>query len=136
MKQKFELRLLNLQWLEGMPAEEELCAHGQVRVRLGDRVLSGEQDTWTVSAAALFLLRTLPTDHTAEHPVDDQLVPCCGFTMWPDETSEDVVVLGCPNGVDWWVEHQPPQVQLTTPEGEAVLLPFEVYRIQVLEFAD
>ena len=136
MEQPFELRLLSLQWLEGMPEEEDWCAHGQVAVRLGHRVLSGETDTWTVSAAALFLLRTLAADHTAEHPVGDQLLPCCGFTMWPETTSDSVLVLGCPNGVDWWVEHRGQQVQLTASGGETVLLSFDAYRAQVLAFAD
>ena len=136
MEQPFKLRLLSLQWLEGMPEEEDWCAHGQVAVRLGHRVLSGETDTWTVSAAALFLLRTLAADHTAEHPVGDQLLPCCGFTMWPDVTSDNVLIVGCPNGVDWRVEHVRGQVHLTPPGGDAVRLPFAAYRAQVLAFAD
>ena len=132
----FTLRLLRLQWLAGTPPETDLCAHGQVAVRLGNGVLSDETDTWTVSAAALFLLRTLTTDHTAARPVWDQLLPCCGFTMWPDATSGDVLVLGCPRGVDWWVEHHGPHVQLTAPGGEPVLVPFGEYLAQVLAFAD
>ncbi|GAA4365206.1 hypothetical protein GCM10023185_35330 [Hymenobacter saemangeumensis] len=136
MEQKFELRLLSLQWLETLPAEEDLCAHGQVAARLGGCVLSDEQNSWTVSAAALFLLRTLTADHTPEHPVGEQLLPCCGHTMWPNETSEDVLVLGCPNGADWWVQHHQKQVQLTAPGGKSVLIPFDAYRTQVLDFVD
>jgi hypothetical protein len=136
MEPPFELRLLSLQWLEGMPAEEDLCAHGWVAVRLGDRVVSDAANTWTVSAAALFLLRTLTADHTAARPVGDQLLPCCGFTMWPDATSENTLVVGCPNGADWWVEHRGPQVRLTAPGGGTVPLPFDAYRAHVLAFVD
>ena len=89
-----------------------------------------------MSAAALFLLRTLAGNHTAGHLVGDQLLPCCGFTMWPEATSDSVLVLGCPNGVDWWVEHRGQQVQLTASGGETVLLSFDAYRAQVLAFAD
>lgn len=136
MEQPFELRLLGLHWLDTLPAEEDRCAHGPVLARLGERVLSDDTTNWTVSAAALFLLRTLTSDHTAEHPVGDQLLPCCGFTMWPDATSDNVLILGCPSGVDWWVEHRDQQVQLTVPGGDAVRLPFAAYRAQVLAFAD
>ena len=136
MEQPFELRLLRLHWLDTLPAEEDLCAHGYVAVRLGKRVLCDETDEWTVSAAALYLLRTLTADHTPACPVGDQLLPCCGFTMWPDETSDDVLMMGCPNGVDWQVEHQDNQVQLTAPGDETVRVAFEEYRTQVLRFVD
>ncbi len=56
--------------------------------------------------------------------------------MWPDATSNNVLVLGCPNSVDWWVEHRGQQVQLTAPDGETVLLYFDAYRARVLAFAD
>lgn len=76
------------------------------------------------------------TTPAPDHLVGDQLLPCCGFNMWPDETSDDVLILGCPSGVDWWVEHQQNSVRLTAPGGGTVTLPFEAYRTQVLGFAD
>jgi hypothetical protein len=130
------LRLLSLHWLNTLPAEEDLCAHGRAAVQLGGVELCDATEEWTVSAAALYLLRTLAADHTPEHPVGDHLVPCCGFAMWPDETSDDVLVVGCPNGVDWRVEHEPGQVRLTAPGGKTVVVPFQDYRTQVLRFAD
>ena len=135
MEQSFVLRLLSLRWLDTLPPEEDRCAHGRVVVQLGGAVLSNEEEEWAVSAAALCLLRTLAADHTPERPVCEHLLPCCGHTMWPDETGADVLLLGCPNGVDWQVEHALGQVQLTAA-GETVRVPFADYRAQVLGFAD
>ncbi|RPD44565.1 hypothetical protein DNI29_20750 [Hymenobacter sediminis] len=108
MKNQFELKLLAIQWLENADEKEDLCAHGNVLVRIGSTVLSdATSGRWTVSATALFLLRTLTQNHTVAAPVGDQLLPCCGFTMWPLANSDDVLVFGCPNGIDWAVEHVP-----------------------------
>jgi hypothetical protein len=137
MKNQFELKLLTIGWMENLPEEEDRCAHGHVLARIGSTILSdGQRDKWTVSAAALFLLRTLTQNHTPTTPVGDQLLPCCGFTMWPDVTSDDVLLLGCPNGVDWRVEHLPDGVCLTVPAGESVVVATAEYQRAVLRFAD
>ncbi|WP_460621617.1 hypothetical protein [Hymenobacter tenuis] len=137
MQEQFTLRLLGLHWLETLSAAEDRCAHSKVEAILGGEVLSDSTSTsWTVSAAGLFLLRTLTTNHTPEHPVGDQLLPCCGFTMWPDVTSDNVLVLGCPNGVDWSVEHQGNEVRLCAAAGPTIVIPLAEYQTQVLRFAD
>ncbi|MET4106173.1 hypothetical protein [Hymenobacter sp. UYP22] len=137
MKNQFELKLLTIGWMENLPEEEDRCAHGHVLARIGETLLSDEQnDKWTVSAAALFLLRTLTQNHTPTTPVGDQLLPCCGFNLWPDVTSDDVLILGCPNGVDWSVEHITAGVQLTASSGETALLSTEEYQRAVVRFAD
>jgi hypothetical protein len=136
MKNQFELKLLTIGWLENTDEQEDLCAHGNVLVRIGSAILSdAEAGRWTVSAAALFLLRTLTQNHTPVTPVGDQLLPCCGFTMWPVDNSADVLVLGCPNGVDWIVEHVPQGIQLTAPCGEGVVISNAEYQEAVLSFA-
>ena len=55
----FTLEILDKYWLPGMPEEEDLCLHGEVRVRIGDDVL---QDHVCLSASAINLLRTLTED--------------------------------------------------------------------------
>ncbi|SDX46194.1 hypothetical protein [Hymenobacter psychrophilus] len=139
MKNQFELRLLSIGWMENLDEELDLCAHGKVLARIGNTILSdASQGTWTVSAAALFLLRTLSLDHTPAAPVGDQLLPCCGFTMWPnpDAVSGDVLVFGCPNGADWSVEHTAEEVRLTAPEGEQAVITSQEYQHTVLRFVD
>ena len=40
MKEKlFQIELLEIHWLEGIPEEIDLCAHGQVKVRIGNEVI-------------------------------------------------------------------------------------------------
>ncbi|MBX0289337.1 hypothetical protein K3G63_02745 [Hymenobacter sp. HSC-4F20] len=137
MKKQFELELLTIDWLENTDEKEDLCAHGNVLVRIGSTILSdSKKGKWTVSAAALFLLRTITQNHTVAASVGDQLLPCCGFTMWPVAESDDVLVFGCPNGVDWTVEHIPEGVQLTPPGEESVVVSTVEYQEAVLQFAD
>jgi hypothetical protein len=59
----------------------------------------------TVSAAALYLLRTLSVPHTKDAPVGEHLFSCCGFNMYDVAEQEDVVICGCPNGEDFEVFH-------------------------------
>ena len=140
MKNQFELKLLSIGWMEDLEEELDRCAHGEVLARIGNTILSrADKQTWTVSAAALYFLRTLTLNHTPAAPVGDQLLPCCGFAMWPaaaEVASTDVFICGCPNGVDWSVEHVGEEVQLTTSEGERVVMTSQDYRDIVLQFVD
>jgi hypothetical protein len=64
------LRPVNLRWINGAADDPaDFCAHGDVEFRIGDDTLvepSGRE--LTVSAAALYLLRTLSVPHTREAP--------------------------------------------------------------------
>src|SRR6516165_5995980 len=102
------LQPVSLRWIQGAADDpKDLCAHGDVEFRIGDDVLldptTGKD--LTVSAAALYLLRTLSVPHTKDAPVGDQLFPCCGFNMYEVAELEDVVIYGCPNGEDFEVFH-------------------------------
>ena len=102
------LRPRNLRWVDGCTDEaSDLCAHGEVEFRIGDdSLVSAADGEITVSAAALYLLRTLSTPHTVAAPVGDHLFPCCGFTLIHPPGSEDVLILGCLSGRDVEVEHR------------------------------
>src|SRR5262249_57067175 len=68
------LRPVNLRWIRGAADDpNDLCAHGQVQFRIGHQVLLGADrgEDLTVSAAALYLLRTLAVPHTRAAPVGD-----------------------------------------------------------------
>jgi hypothetical protein len=58
-------------WIKGGSDDpEDQCAHGKVALEIdGVSLVRPEDGEWTVSAAALFLLRTLTADHTPERPV-------------------------------------------------------------------
>ncbi|WP_223963799.1 hypothetical protein [Paraburkholderia sabiae] len=74
----------------------------------GREFVSPQDGTWTVSAAALYLLRTFSSDHGEGLTVADQnyLFPCCGFNAWKLPEDERVVCIGCPNGLDVEVIHK------------------------------
>lgn len=114
----------------------DLCAHSAVDFRVGAAVLvSPESGDWNVSAAALFLLRTLSRPHTKADPVCEHLFPCCGHTMVPTETG-DVIVLGCPNGIDVEVIPIGSDVLLRSSDGTEQRVPKEEWRAAVIAFSD
>jgi hypothetical protein len=102
------LRPVSLRWINGAADDPaDLCAHGDVEFRInGDKLIEPTDRDLTVSAAALYLLRTLSVPHSRETPVGDHLFPCCGFSMYDVEGEPDVVICGCPSGEDFEVLHQ------------------------------
>jgi hypothetical protein len=131
------LQLHNLHWLAEDAPERDLCAHGAVTVQIGETLLATPDDgDWCVSAASIYLLRTLTTTHTYDAPVGEQLMPCCGFAMYPQDNSADVFIMGCSSGVDWEVHHEGDRVRLRTYQGEEEMLSLEEWRRIVAAFAD
>ena len=134
---EFALEVSNLHWLEAGDPRDDLCAHGSVYVRIGAETLvtHDDHDEWTLSAGSLYLLRALLRDHTPDHRVGEHLIPCCGFNMWVDDQG-DLLILGCPNGVDWSVRHLDSEVKLESPSGTSVMVSEQAWRDAVLEVAD
>lgn len=134
------LRPLRLHWIQGaLDDPNDLCAHGGVEFQIGDEVLidAGGKD-FTVSAAALYLLRTLSVSHTSTTPVGDHLFPCCGFAMWDIAENEDVTLCGCPNGEDFEVLHQTGRdtIIILASNRRAWEIELSDWRTAVLGFAD
>lgn len=96
------LQALDLHWLGGEPDDgADQCAHGKVQFSVGEQVLVTPDDgELTLSAAGLYLLRTLDADLAADDGLTDgsQLFPCCGHSVYAIEGR--CVVLGCSNGID------------------------------------
>ena len=99
-------------------------------------IATPETGDWCVSAAGLFLLRTLDASHTPEAPVADHLIPCCGHWMYALNDGADVDIGGCNTWIDWEVIHEGANVRLRTSEGEEEIVPLAEWRRTVLEFAD
>jgi hypothetical protein len=130
-------------WLANLDPSTDLCSHGRVLFRVDGRpVVRPEDGEYTLSAAALYLLRTLERDHNREAPVGDHLLPCCGHVLF-DDGGSDVGIIGCPNGVDWSVNHEEGAVRLWDgrryPLEEErpfdALVPIALYRRVVMGFA-
>ncbi len=118
----------------------DLCAHGDVEFRIGDDVVLEPETAknLTLSAAALYLLRTLSLPHTKATPVAEHLFPCCGFTMYDLPNEEDVVICGCPNGKDFEVFHESSGagVIIRAENGQEWRLGWPAWRTAVYGFAD
>jgi len=127
---------VGLHWMEGSAQRADLCAHGGVVLRWGTEVLVDQRGaSWTLSAAALYLLRTVERDHTPEAPVGSQLFPCCGHAMFPAPGPEGVWICGCGVGYDFEVRHLDGSVQLSI-EGREHDLPEAIWCVAVLAFSD
>lgn len=128
----FSIRASELCWLGGEADDpEDRCLHGHVSVRIGDWM---QEADGTVSATALYLLKTLTEDKVMS-PGAIQMVPCCGHFLIADEAGETVTILGCDTGLDWSVQHRGGEILLTLPSGQQETVNREAYRQEVLRFA-
>ena len=138
MENSFEIKILKCHWIkEDNPDDkEDLCLHGKIFIRIGDEVLSDfESGSWTLSAASLFLLRTLKMDYKPDD-FENLLIPCCGHFIIAEE-NKPVAVLGCPSGIEWTIKHiGDGLVKHISNNGSEVIITDEEYRKVVLDFAD
>jgi len=127
----------NLHWLPQGPSEQDLCAHGGVSLSVDGTVLLDARDgDYTLSAAALYLLRSLTADHQPNDIPGGQLFPHCGHTMWTQKGSEDVLIMGCDQGLDIRVRHHGEQVDVLLEGGRSISIPVADWRSAVLAFSD
>ena len=133
----FELKILRQHWIQDDENDDnnDLCSHGEVYLKLGNEELSTKDTgSWTLSAAGLYLLRSLEQDCEL-YEFSNQLLPCCGFSIFPSgETENSVDILGCPNGIDWKISHKNGMVFFESEKGNKAELPFVEYKSMVLEF--
>ena len=128
----FEIDADNLYWINGQPDDPtDLCLHGHAVAYIGNEKVEYNA---TVSATALYLLKTLTEDHIIYD--SNQMLPCCGHWIIADDNLENVDICGCPNGVDWSVIHDGNFVKLILESGYEVMVPLSDYREEVYRFAD
>jgi hypothetical protein len=131
------IELRNPHWLPKVKPEHDLCAHGGVKICVNEIVISDGTDTeWTVSASALYLLRTIKQDHTKEHPVCENLIPHCGFAMFAPSKGDDVIIIECPNGINFEVKHIDDEVVLINQKNEQMKITTGEWKQAVFQFAD
>ena len=129
----FSIDVSEFTWICGPEDDpEDLCLHGHVTVQICNARM--EYDG-TVSATALYLLKTLTEDKVmSEH--DIQMVPCCGHFLIANKDLSQVTISGCDNGLDWSVVHENGGVRLILPSGESEWVSLRDYQAEVLRFAD
>lgn len=130
-KLMFNIDVSNMYWITKEDDPEDLSAHGDMAATIGDERF---EYTGTVSAAAIYLLKTLTENHLFGE--DNLMMPCCGHEMIATENFTVVHILGCPNGIDWEVTHTDDKIKIKTETGNEVFVDYEDYREQVFNFAD
>ena len=131
----FELKIQKLYWINGDAYDpDDLCLNGDVFVKIGNKVLDNDKDGWTVSAGAYRMLQSLYRDHMAGN--EQHLLPCCGHFMFVDEETDQLIISGCPNGLDWSVMHENGMVRLMADANNQIIIPFNEYKDIVFKFAD
>lgn len=128
----FKIDATDFEWIDGPDDDpNDLCLHGKVTAHIGEEVL---EDHGTVSASAMYLLRSLTENHQTGE--DNQMIPCCGHFMVANEDLTEVYISGCPYGIDWTVEQVSGGVKITTESGNETFVPMDAYREEVFRFAD
>ncbi len=119
------LQAINLRWMsDGDGSRNDQCAHGLCSFMADDvKFVVPDDGEWTLSATALYLLRTLEFNHQVEAKVAESnfLFPCCAFTAWVDNGKFPVVCCGCPSGLDVWVKHQGDEIELSSDKGTCIV---------------
>ncbi len=133
----FEIRILDLHWINDVDDPTDLCAHGHVFVKIGDEIVSDENSLdVTLSSTGLYLMRTIKHNYK-KNDFASQLLPCCGHFFMADEQKDYVDIMGCPSGIDWTIIHTDNcKVKHITDRGQEATIDKEVYKKIVLNFAD
>jgi hypothetical protein len=112
------LELVEPRWITNRDDPQDQCAHGYMEFAIdGVQFISKDDGDWTVTAAALYLLRTIASDHGGGNSVVgtyNYLIPCCGHVVWPEEGGKySFIILGCDSGIDPSVIHHDDSVEIS-----------------------
>ena len=132
------LRTDRLHWISdnGVDDPADLCAHSPVTCEINGEILASPDDgDWTVSASAIFLLRALERDHTKKSMVGDHIFPCCGHGIY-DVGESEVVICGCPSGIDFEIRHRHEIFEITTDDGRRIEVPEREWEDAVVRYSD
>ncbi|HIT72412.1 MAG TPA: DUF3885 domain-containing protein [Candidatus Fimicola cottocaccae] len=129
----FQINAYDFYWIDGTKDnKDDLCLHGDVSVRIEKEILSY---SCCVSASALRMLETIKNDHYITN-TGEQMLPCCGHSMFADENLENVYISGCDNGVDYEVKHNDNIVIIKTEKGNTYNIRLSDYKEEVVNFAN
>ena len=127
----FEINVTDLTWLENVDEETDLCLHGKTVAKIGDETFEYNA---TVSATALYLLKSLTEDHLIHK--GNQMLPCCGFSIYANKNQSAVDICGCPNGIDWSIIHIGDDIKILTESGNETVIRLDEYKKSVYSFVD
>ena len=127
----FKIDACNFSWINSMDDPNDLCLHGHATAIINGKKL--EYDA-TVSAAALYLLKSLTENHIINEEL--QMFPCCGHFCVPNEDLSEVDIIGCNSGIDWTVLHENGRIKIILEDGETTFIELDEYKKEVFAFAD
>lgn len=134
------LKAKDLQWITEVKDDpDDQCAHGMIDFRIDDySFVTPDDGILSVSAAALFLLRSLSSNHDENNPVaeDSQLFPHCGHCVWPGDGRYNVSIVGCSNGIDVEIFHEGDSINFTSEDGTQIKVPIRDWIAAVFSFTD
>jgi hypothetical protein len=132
---KFVIDILDMYWIsKEKDNPEDLCLNGNVSVKIGEATVAYNYPC-TVSSTALYLLKSIKLDHIMGESAN-QMLPCCGFFIIPNDIDDTVEISGCLNGIDWSIFHIDGYVTIITEKGSKVNIESNIYRKIVFDFAD
>ena len=124
-----------------MDDPNDFCAHGRVKFQINNKDFIKPSDgLWTVSTAALFLLRALEESHATEKNVTvtegNYLFPCCGFSVWPNEGKYKVICIGCNQGIDLSVIINKDSNTVVISKDNSETIGYSAWQTAVCKFVD
>lgn len=127
----FKFKIIEKYWIDKTSNDpEDLCAHGRVEVVFNNETIVEEV---TISAAGLYLLRSLSDGHIDQF---ENLFPCCGFSMYPNEDKTKVIISGCSNGLNYDIRHLDNMIIITNKSKESVSITYADYKNNILSFVN
>lgn len=126
-----------LHWIKdnGLDDPTDHCAHSPVSCQIDDEVICCSEDgDWSVSASAIFLLRALDRDHTMDSKVGGHIFPCCGHGIF-DVGESEVVICGCPIGLDFEIRHLNGSYELTTADLRKIVVRESEWKETVVNYS-
>jgi hypothetical protein len=135
-----KLELINPHWINNSEDDaNDQCAHGQILFQVNNStIIAPEDGDFTVSAAALFLLRTLEQNHTPDNPVCEEnlLFPHCGHSVWPHNGKYDVICIGCDIGVDLRIDHDKNAKAISIIGKSTELVKLQEWKVSICKFVN
>ena len=129
----FQIKIEKLYWVDKSDKNpHDLCLHGDITIKLDNQNYYEEEST--LSAAALYLLKSLTKNHIAGKEI--YLFPHCGHTIIPNEELDTVQIYGCDTGLDWTILHEKNHIRIVTEDRHEAQLDFKEYQKTVFDFAD
>ncbi len=129
----FTVDIMSMHWIDNSEDDpDDICLHGDVQVTIGNQQI---KSSCAISAMALQMLKSLSEDHLLPNN-NEQMLPCCGHFIIPNDTLDNVEIMGCTNGIDWMVERLEDDIRVTTEDGTVTLLELDAYQAEVFRVAD